>query len=229
MDTLEWLNLTRHGESTGNVAYYAAADDAEENGIAERDADIPLSDRGREQAAALGRWLAKLPEDERPTLLLASPYLRTRDTAEIALAQIPYPLEIHTDERLRDRDQGVLEGLTPLGIRRRFPEEWERKRRIGKFYYRPPGGESWTDLALRLRSLYQDVRAEAPGGRVLVVTHDAIVVVTRYLVEHLTEREILEIEKTPVANCSITRWRQDGGRLRTVSYNDCGHLADPGR
>ncbi|MFI6516791.1 histidine phosphatase family protein [Spirillospora sp. NPDC050679] len=228
MDTLEWLNLTRHGESTGNVAYRAShGRGAEESGIAERDADVPLSERGREQAAALGRRLARLPEDERPTLVLASPFLRTQDTAVIALGQLPYRLEVHTDERLRDRDQGVLEGLTHVGVQRRFPEEWERKQRIGKFYYRPPGGESWTDLALRLRSLYRDVQADAPGGRVLVVAHDAIVVVTRYLVERLTEHEILEIEKTPVANCSLSRWRQDGGRLRPVVYNDSGHLAEP--
>ena len=233
---LQWLNLTRHGESTGNLAYQAVrGTDAEEAGIAERDADVPLSDAGRAQAATLGRWLAALPAAERPTHVIASPSLRTVDTATIALArtswaapQDPEGVRLRVDERLRDRELGVLQGLTALGVRRRFPEEAARLHRLGKFYHRPPGGESWADLALRLRSFYRDLEADAPGGRVLVVTHDAIVVMTRYLVEDLTEKEVMEIEREPVANASVTRWRGDGSGLRAVCYNDCAHLADAG-
>ncbi|MGK5557279.1 histidine phosphatase family protein [Actinomadura kijaniata] len=226
MDTLDWLILTRHGESTGNVAYRAAYErGAEETGILERDADIPLSEAGRLQAEGLGRWLAALPEGERPTLVLTSPFLRAAETARIALEQAPYTVPVRVDERLRDRDQGVFEGLTSFGIRARFPGEYTRKRRIGKFYYRPPGGESWADLALRLRSLYRDLHEQEPGGRVLAVAHDAIVVMTRYVVEGLSEAQILEIEKTPIGNCSVSRWRHDGGRLCPIVYNDISHLA----
>jgi hypothetical protein len=51
---------------------------------------------------------------------------------------------------------------------------------------------------------------------------------TRYLVEDLSEREVLEVEKEPIANASVTRWRHDGGGLRAVCYNDCSHLTDIG-
>ncbi|RFS82625.1 histidine phosphatase family protein [Actinomadura spongiicola] len=234
VNALRWLILTRHGESTANLAYEALlGTDAEEYDVPERDADVPLSDTGRAQAANLGRWLAALPEDERPTTVVASPFVRALDTAGIALAQTPYAapqapdgLRLRVDERLRDREQGVLSGLTELGVRRRFPDEADRLRRLGKFYYRPPGGESWADLALRLRSFYRDLEAQAPGGRVLVVAHDVIVVMTRYLVEGLSEREVLEIEKTRVANASVSRWRLDGSGPRAVCYNDSTHLTD---
>ena len=234
VNALQWLTMTRHGESTGNVAYQAVeGTDAEEAGIPERDADVPLSETGRAQAATFGRWLAALPEDERPTLVVSSPYVRALDTARIALAQTSYAapqnpdgLRPRVDERLRDREQGALQGLTALGVRRRFPDEAERLRHLGKFYYRPPGGESWADLALRLRGFYRDLAADAPGGRALVVTHDAIVVMTRYLVEELTEQEVMEIEKEPIGNASVTRWRHDGSGLQAVCYNDCAHLAD---
>jgi broad specificity phosphatase PhoE len=230
---LQWLNLTRHGESTANLAYQAVhGTDAEEAGIAERDADVPLSDAGRDQAATLGRWLAALPEEERPTHVIASPYLRTVDTAKIALAQTSYAapdgVALRVDERLRDREQGILQGLTALGVKRRYPDEAARLHQLGKFYYRPPGGESWADLALRLRSFYRDLADDAAGGRVLVVTHDAIIVMTRYLVEGLTEKDVMKIEREPVANASLTRWRSDGSDLQAVCYNDCSHLTDLG-
>ncbi len=236
VNALQWLTMTRHGESTGNVAYRAVeGTDAEEAGITERDADVPLTDTGRAQAAALGRWLADLPEDERPTLVVSSPYVRALETARIALAQTPYAdprdpagLRPKLDERLRDREQGILQGLTALGVERRFPEEAARLRRLGKFYYRPPGGESWADLALRLRSFYRDLEAAAPDGRVLIVAHDAIVVMTRYLVEELTEKEVMEVEKEMVPNASVTRWRRDGQGLKAVCYNDTAHLVGAG-
>jgi broad specificity phosphatase PhoE len=236
VNALQWLTLTRHGESTGNLAYQAVhGTDAEVADIPERDADVPLSDAGRDQAATLGRWLAGLPEDERPTLVVASPYLRALDTAEIALAQTSYAApqdpdgpRIRVDERLRDREQGILQNLTFRGVRNRFPDEADRMRRLGKFYYRAPGGESWADLALRLRSFYRDLQADAPGGRALVVAHDAIIVMTRYLVEELTEKQVMEIEKEPIANASVTRWRHDGSGLAAVCYNDCAHLTGVG-
>lgn len=76
------LWIVRHGESAGNVAHALAY----ERGlgridIAQRDVEVPLSDLGREQAAALGRWFAAMPEGERPEVLFASPYLRARSTA----------------------------------------------------------------------------------------------------------------------------------------------------
>lgn len=228
---LESLIVTRHGESAANVAHRAALaapeKRAEEVGICDRDADVPLSEHGRLQAAALGRRLAAMPAHERPTVVVSSPYVRALDTARIALAELDDPPELLVDERLRDRESGALHRLTDYGVRVRHPEEAERRARLGMFYYRPPGGESWTDVVLRLRSAYHDLDLEHPGERVLVVAHDAVVVLTRYIIERLTEHEVLEIERTPVANCSLSRWLRRDGRLRPAEYNDTAHLPEP--
>ena len=77
------LWLVRHGQSAGNVA----RDVARAAGHARldldiRDADVPLSDLGRQQAEALALWFASLPGEERPEVVLASPYLRARQTAQ---------------------------------------------------------------------------------------------------------------------------------------------------
>jgi broad specificity phosphatase PhoE len=222
--SLESLIMVRHGESTGNVARTAAADAGlEEMDIPQRDVDVPLSENGRAQAVALGHWLAALPPEERPTLVLSSPYLRALETARISLAGIGSP-KVRLDERLRDRELGSLYGLTPEGVAARFPQEAANQRRTGKFYYRPPGGESWADVALRLRVLLADLDRDHPGERVLVFAHDVVIVLARYILENLSEADILEIEKTTVANCSVTWWINRGGTAHPVCYND---LASP--
>src|SRR3954453_19800366 len=80
----ERLRLVRHGQSQGNVARDAADEaGAHEIDIDLRDVDVPLSTLGTEQAKAAGRWFAALPRDERPELILSSPYVRAKQTAEI--------------------------------------------------------------------------------------------------------------------------------------------------
>src|SRR3954469_4021588 len=80
----ERLWLVRHGQSQGNVARDAADEaGAHEIDIQMRDVDVPLSELGRKQAEAAGRWFAALPREERPELILSSPYIRAKQTAEI--------------------------------------------------------------------------------------------------------------------------------------------------
>ncbi|MGC4806980.1 histidine phosphatase family protein [Micromonospora sp. DT233] len=225
MAELATLWIVRHGESTANVAATEAeATGAELIGLTHRDADVPLSATGEEQARATGRWLAELPQRRRPDVAVVSPYLRAVQTAELALAGTGIP--VSRDERLRDRELGILDGLTAHGVTRRFPDEAARRTRLGKFYYRPPGGESWTDVALRLRTLLGDLRRDHADQRVLLFGHDALVFLLRYLVEGLTEAELMGLTRQHViANCSVTGWSADAdGRLVADTFNDVRHL-----
>jgi probable phosphoglycerate mutase len=216
------LWLVRHGESVGN----AAAAEASRQGleaidIEARDADVDLTAQGRRQAEAVGRWLAALPDDERPEAALVSPYLRARRTASAALAGLDGEVPVRIDERLRDRELGVLDRLTTKGVEARHPEEAAARARLGKFYHRPQGGESWADVLLRLRSALTDLRADHPGQRVLVVAHDIVVVLFRYLLEALDEAQVLDISsRTAPVNCGITYYQlhEDEG-LVLRNYN----------
>ncbi|GAB49981.1 histidine phosphatase family protein [Mobilicoccus pelagius] len=228
------LVLVRHGESAGNVADRLAREKG--SGVLQidtRDADTPLSENGRRQAAGMGRVLAELAEEERPGIVLASPYRRALETARIALAESPLVDEIVVDERLRERDLGIFDGLTGLGIREKFPEEAERRGREGKFYYRPPGGESWTDVALRVRSVLGDIRSEYDGERVWVFSHQAVIMSFRFVIESLDEETLLGIDTdTPMANCSRTIYhRGETGGLELSTYADtrASDLADAPR
>ena len=218
------LVLVRHGQSAGNIADTEARDaDAERLELSARDADVELSANGEEQARTLGRWAAGLTAGERPDLVVSSPYRRAADTARAALTDLD--VELLMDERLRERDLGLLDGLTGKGIRARYPEEAERRSHVGKFYYQPPSGESWADVVLRTRSLLADLREGHDGRRVWLFTHQAVIMSFRYALEDLDEAELLEIDRsTPIPNASITRYcrRPDGLELET--FADDGHL-----
>lgn len=214
--------LVRHGESLANIAAsLAESTGAHTIDIAERDADVELSPAGRAQARALG---ARLAEDPPIDVVWSSPYRRAVATSGIALAAAGCPEAVRVDERLRDRELGVLDLLTRAGVERRHPEEAERRRRLGKYYHRPAGGESWADVALRLRSFLADALPET-DGRMLVVSHDAVTTLVVALLLGWSEREILEITSAhTVLNASLTRLRTDADGWTLEGFSDVAHL-----
>jgi broad specificity phosphatase PhoE len=235
-DTL-WL--VRHGESAGNVA----RDEAYAAGLAtidilERDVDVPLSAAGEVQSVALGRWFSRLAEAERPCVVLVSPYLRARHTASLieSAGGVEPAAQIIVDERLREKEFGILDRLTRMGIEQRFPEQAEMRTRLGKFYHRPPGGESWCDVILRLRSVLDTISLHhsGPGTRVLVVAHQVIVLCLRYLLEGLDEAQILAIDREgDVANCGVTSYSfnpalGEAGAMQLRGYNFVAPLEEAG-
>jgi broad specificity phosphatase PhoE len=226
--TASWpsrLWIIRHGESAGNVARAAAyAAGAERIDVTLRDMDVPLSPNGCDQAAALGRWFARRPAEERPEVLLASPYLRARDTARLfrEAGGCDAAEPICLDERLREKEFGILDGLTTAGIARHEPQQAEARRSLGKFYHRPPGGESWCDVILRLRSLMDTVALHYAGRPVMIFAHQVVVLCLHYVLEGMDEEQILAIDRAGnIGNCSITEYRfdaaagKDGGMVLT--------------
>jgi 2,3-bisphosphoglycerate-dependent phosphoglycerate mutase len=230
--------LVRHGESAGNVARDAAHSiGGEEIDIQARDVDVPLSSLGKRQAEALGRWFASMPRDDKPQVILCSTYLRARATAAAvhsALMGHASMNNIGADERLREREFGIVDRLTKLGIERRHPDLAAARQLMGKFYFRPPGGESWCDVILRLRSLLDSVSLHHPDKRVLIVSHQVVILCFRYLIEGLDEASILEIDaKADVANCSVTEYAlqrksKDQTALVLQRYNFVAPLEEEG-
>src|SRR5437868_5010347 len=163
-----------------------------------RDFDVPLSQLGQRQAIAVGNWFGALPPDKRPNIVLTSPCLRSRHSAGLIvktarMQEDSYSLIV--DERLREMEFGILDRLTAVGIAEHFPDQAEFRRLLGKFYHRPPGGESWCDVILRLRSALDTLSLHHAGRRVLIVSHQVVVLCLRYLLEELTEDEILAIDR----------------------------------
>jgi broad specificity phosphatase PhoE len=123
-----------------------------------------LTGKGRAQARALGqRWKS---EGVRFTLIISSPLVRARETAEIIAAAVGAPLEL--DPILMERHIGEMEGLTAEEVRKKPHPPFVTP-------YDPIGGEGEGDWALFLRAgqaLHALVR-RSPGSY-LIVSHGGL-------------------------------------------------------
>jgi broad specificity phosphatase PhoE len=201
--------LVRHGESAGNVARRTAMSRGDHRIVLDtRDMDVAMSRLGERQAEAVGAWFGENAEPA--DAILTSPYVRARRTADRIAKAARWNAPIVEDERLREKEFGIIDALTSAGIVSQHPEQAEFRKSLGKFYHRAPGGESWCDVILRLRSVSDTLRLEYSGRRVLIVCHTVVVFCFRYLLEKLTEEQILEIDrKHNIANCSVTSYARD--------------------
>jgi broad specificity phosphatase PhoE len=217
------LWFVRHGESRGNVANDAARKaQALRLDIDVNDVHVELTEAGVEQAVALGKWIGSQPVERLPTQVVVSPYVRARETARLIMQTAGLEdLPLTVDERVRDREQGVLDRLTGAGFQEEFPDEAARRDYVGKFWFRPSGGESWADVATRMRSSLLETRLAMPDERVLVVTHDVPILLARYILENLEPDEATSYSGQ-LRNCSLTsyRMRPDATGMQLDVFND---------
>ena len=215
------LVVVRHGQSERNVRREAARQKGDTDffhgGL--RDLDAPLTACGVEQARLTG---VELAPRYRFDVAFSSPHLRSRQTLATMAKAWPEPIPVLLDERVREIEFGSLDGLTWQGIRHRYPEEYARREREGKYWYRPPGGESRPDVALRVQDFISLLTHEHADQNVLVICHSVVVLIFRRLLEHWDEAQYLEIDSgDEVQNCSVTAYRYDPARrrLRLECYN----------
>jgi broad specificity phosphatase PhoE len=181
--------------------------------------------------------LGALPPEQRPNIVLTSPYLRARHSAGLIVKTAGMHADSYSlivDERFREKEFGILDRLTAVGVKDQYPEQAEFRRLLGKFYHRPPGGESWCDVILRLRGATEMISREYCGERVLIVCHAVVVLCMRYILEHMTEAELLAVDKkAEIANCAVTLYEHDPslgprGALRLKLYNFVAPLEEAG-
>jgi broad specificity phosphatase PhoE len=148
------LVLWRHGRTEWNVT-----------GRFQGQADVPLDEVGRGQAAAAARLVAAFE----PVSIFSSDLARTYQTAEPLAALTG--LEIQTDKRLREIHVGSWEGLLGDEIRAQDPELAERVWR-GEDVRRSPTGESPQEVADRVAEALAEIAETADdGATIAVVTH----------------------------------------------------------
>lgn len=217
----ELLVIVRHGQSERNVAkeQAKASGNAMVWGSSLRDVDTPLTPLGIQQAISTGKFLRDKATFD---VIFSSPYMRTMQTAQHIAEQLGRVPEIIMEERVREIEFGILDGLTHQGIKERYPDEWARREREGKYWYRAPGGESRPDVALRVHSFLGALTRDFRQKKVLVVCHSVVVLIFRRLLERWDESKYLEVDKEDdVLNCGVTTYRydRDSNKLQLDLYN----------
>lgn len=227
--TQKWPNrlvLVRHGQSIYNeerelvnrgvLKTYAT------NVKDVRNADLSLSNKGKKQAEKTARFLKK--NYAHFDLIFASPFKRAYDTARIIARRFP-DAKFIIQERIREKEFGIIDGFTADEVKTLFPYEYKRKQKEKKYYYRPAGGESYPDLNLRIWSFLTTLVREHSKTNVLVVSHSAVMLSFRKLLEKINEKNLMRIDKKDdLKNCGIISYRfspriKPKPRLKLEIYN----------
>lgn len=188
------LVLVRHAESEGNIQ---SADERAKFGLATH--AYGLTPRGQKQAKLTGQYLRKRFGSF--DVYYQSYYSRTKQTL-----QIIYPeAHVYEDARLAEGQRGIWHTMTIAQMKKRFPEEIERKNREGLYHYRPWGGENWPDIELRIHSFLGTLSRDYSGKRVICAVHGHWLILFQRLIHHFPIEEAVKKYKDSVfANASVT-------------------------
>ena len=127
-----------------------------------------LSAVGREQIQALGEWMKNVSFDH----IYSSDSLRARQTAEAITQYSGDTLQF--DQRIREKNLGVFEGLTSIEAREQHPEIY-RLFKTGGANYVINEGESTQQVLDRALEFIEEIRFKHSEQRVVMVTHGGFV------------------------------------------------------
>ncbi|MGN1387895.1 MAG: histidine phosphatase family protein [Bacillus sp. (in: firmicutes)] len=190
------IGFVRHGITEWN-----------ERGVVQGRSNIPLNEKGKEQALALGKRLA---QEEKWDVIISSDLMRAQETANIISEKIGFA-NVITDERIREIDCGQFEGTNEEMRISKWGSDW-RKLDLGM--------ESFEDVAKRGLAFLTEISETYKGKRVLIVSHGAII--------GLTLRKLLPggIPKDNINNTSITIIRQTDEQWECALFNCTKHLEE---
>jgi broad specificity phosphatase PhoE len=201
------LLLVRHGATTLSAEDRFAGS-----------TDIPLSDEGRSQVAALAERL----RDDPIAAIYCSPMRRTLETASI-IAE-PHGLTAVSRPGLREIDHGHWEGLTRQDVESRFKEEYARWEE-DPFSVAPVGGECGVDVMARALPIVRTILETHQGEQVVVVSHKATI---RLIISSLLGFDARgyrdRLDQAPA--CLNVLDFKDPVRARLMLFNDVSHYAD---
>ncbi len=147
--------LMRHGESESNVLGLASVNVHNKDNVTEK---------GRGETV----FSAKKLSGEKIDLVVSSPFIRTRETAEIMAENIGYPKEkIEYDNRLGELNIGIFDGK-PWSEYHGFVGTYQNR-----FIKAPEGGETLFEVRERMLSALYDIDKKNTGKTILIMSHEA--------------------------------------------------------
>lgn len=201
------LFLIRHGQSEKNAERRFGGHSA-----------TPLSPLGQKQALATAEALAK----EEIDLIYSSDLPRAVQTAE-PLSKL-LGIEVQKKPAFRERNVGVLEGLTFEEAAQKYPEDYQAL--VSRnFTHVITNGESYVQLLQRVSKELEKILSENQGKNIAIFTHTGVICFTSlYLLGAINEKTT----HTPwllTSNCGICKFEFRGRKnIRLLAFNDTRHL-----
>ena len=205
--------LIRHGESLSN-----------REGRVQGQADVKLSDTGRQQATAVASWCKSQSLHKKSCELWSSPLCRARETADVIGTAIGLSAQI--EDKLVELNAGVFQGHLWDDLADRFPEDVAQWR-SGDVDFQIPGGESRRQLAERGCHALQSLSCR-PVDSMVIVAHGGVLTAALGLLvgrEHPLLANVVERPFTrlpALGNCSVSQLKWPGPEL--LSFNQMDHL-----
>ncbi len=205
--------LIRHGESLSN-----------REGRVQGQADVKLSDTGRQQATAVASWCKSQSFHKKSCELWSSPLCRARETADVIGTAIGLSAQI--EDKLVELNAGVFQGHLWDDLADRFPEDVAQWR-SGDVDFQIPGGESRRQLAERGSHALQSLSCR-PVDSMVIVAHGGVLTAALGLLvgrEHPLLANVVERPFTrlpALGNCSVSQLKWPGPEL--LSFNQMDHL-----
>ncbi len=198
------LYIIRHGETEWNLKR-----------IIQGHADSPLTDSGRAQAMAIATRLQGLEFNT----LYSSDLGRAVSTAQYISDKCGHP--IFTDERLRELNYGVFEGLNEAEAARRFPKEFKfLKNRDPEYII--PGGESYNQFSARAISCLEELMDKHKGEQIMVITHGGIL---SRLFRHALNLPVVGPYNFRISNAALNAFFFANRRWQLEIWGDISHLS----
>lgn len=203
------IYLVRHGETDDNVS-----------GVPQGLRDVPPNARGREQALAVARWF----DGRELAAIVSSPLVRTLEVARAIAAG--RDLEVETDARLVEFDQGDLDGMPIAEIREQYPDFIQRWRDEDPTDLRMPGGETYGEVQARMVTAIEEAAAAHAGDSVAVVSHNLAI---KSALCHALGVPLAGFRRLRTDLAAVSILEVEPGRWWRVSLmNEHCHIADEG-
>jgi 2,3-bisphosphoglycerate-dependent phosphoglycerate mutase len=199
------LVLIRHGETAWNAL-----------GKFQGHTDIALNEAGLAQARATAHAVARLHRQQPFAGLISSDLQRAVQTAQ-PLAQVT-GLQAAVDVRLRERNYGVLEGLTRAEMAQHHPHDFAR---LFEPRHAPPQGESLAQVFDRVTAALNELAQTHRGQRILVVCHGGVL----HMAWHVANAQWVDAAHSGhIRNASLNSIVHDGSRFSVRYWGDTEHL-----
>ncbi len=173
--------------------------------------NVPLSNRGREQAINLAERL----KDIKFSRIISSDMIRTVETAEIINRF--HGLKIEIEPGIRELNYGLWEGKSRREIEEEFPKEYSAWRLDNSIA--PPKGESAIEVYERSKKVIEKIVGEVHYGNMLIVAHKSV---NRLFICGLLGGDLRYYRRIGQDNCAINIIKYYGEFPVIERINDTG-------